>query len=199
MDSLQWRCETRTAEQNRDSKHKTAFPLVILWPTSVGAASKKVWRVTSVWETTSGYCAPPPFYGKIKGKYWQKRVKSLRIPTFQSPIDSKVWLHFYHIYWKAQIYLMLSLQMGQISWIITLRDWCFTVWGSHQKWPFSATIVITTLCITSQNLLQLKLCILWPPSPIPSTQKPPTPPRHNHQSPLCLKYTCYIFLLWMFL
>lgn len=25
--------------------------------------------------------------------------------------------------------------------------------------------------------------------------KPPTPHRHNHQSPLCLKYTCYILLL----
>ena len=90
---------------------------------------------------------------------------------------------------------MLSLQMGQITWILTLRDWCFTVWGTHQKWPFSATIVTTTLCITSQNLLQPKLCIfdhLYPfPPPKTSNPTPPQPPI----SSLFKIYLLYLFAL----
>lgn len=55
---------TKQGQQEQDR-----LPLKILWPTSVGAASNKVWRVTSAEETMSGCCASPSFYGKIKGKY----------------------------------------------------------------------------------------------------------------------------------
>ena len=90
---------------------------------------------------------------------------------------------------------MLSLQMGQITWIITLRDWFFTVWGVTKNGPSqwrqsSPHCVLHPRTYWSWNFVSFDHFHPFPP-PKTTNPTPPQPPI----SSLFKIYLLYPFVL----
>lgn len=90
---------------------------------------------------------------------------------------------------------MLSLQMGQITWIITLRDWFFTVWGVTKNGPSqwrqsSPHCVLHPRTYWSWNFVSFDHLHPFPP-PKTTNPTPPQPPI----SSLFKIYLLYPFVL----